>query len=117
MVKLNQDHILFVGEDLDINVPLDDVTLEGDEELAAFYRHIEGGRLEVTAPVEIVDNGPPALVKIILANEHTSDLTAGDDDEPTHTFSLERIDDGNYTPYSTGKAYVKHTARTGVTRG
>ena len=116
MTVEGQDHTIFRGEELDIPVTLDDVILTGAETIRAYYRHRATNVLEVTAPVEIDENGDadtPAVVRIVLTSELTAALTAGGG-RPSHAFSLERIDNPAEKPYALGTVTVRNTARTGL---
>ena len=116
MVSEGQDDSLRRGEDVDVTVSLTGVTLNGSETIKAFWRKKETNALELTKTGTIIDNGPPAIVTFELTSTDTLLVTvpSSDPDDASHTFSVERTDEGSKTPYSVGEWTVRNTASVGL---
>lgn len=114
-MQTGQDHELIRGETVDVVVTLTGVTLTGSETIQAFWRKEETNDLELTVTATITANGPPAVVTFALDPDDTELVTAPENgNQPSHTFSVERVDAAAETAYSIGEVTVRNTARVGL---
>lgn len=113
VTEMSSSETLWRGEDVDITVTLTGVTLDGSETVQAFWRKKETNELELTKTGTIT---VPATVTFELTDTDTESVSVASrgTSSPSHTFSVERVDEGSETPYTIGTFIVKNTARSGL---
>ena len=113
VVEMTTPETIYRGEVLDITVTLTGVTLTGSETIQAFWRKKETNELELTK------TGTPTVPDTVTFELTDTDtelvsVSSRGGSSPSHTFSVERTDDGSETTYTVGSFIVRNTARLGL---